>query len=127
MQYTNRTWPRQQQGLSKWGWLFFLAMMGLLATSALRLGPHYIDFRVVQVVADRLPEGEVHSEWTRTDITDHFKKQFRIESFRIPVKDVIKIERNREETVVDINYEVREHLFYNIDVVLVFNDRRVFQ
>ena len=126
MQSRITVWPHRQQGMGKWAWLFFLAMMVLIGTAVLRLGPHYIDFRVVQSVADRLPAGQVHSEWTRTEINEHFNKQFRIESFRIPVKDVLKIDRSREETIVDINYEVREHLFYNIDVVLVFSDRRTF-
>ena len=127
MQKSKVTWPNRQLGMSKWAWLFFLIVIAGFATAALRLGPHYIDYRVVQAVADRMPPGEVHSEWTRGEIVEHFNKQFRVESFRIPTKEVIKIERSREETVVDINYEVREHLFYNIDVVLVFNDRRVFE
>ena len=127
MQQLKLAWPNTQHGMSKWAWLFFIATMVLLGTAALRLGPHYIDYRVVQSVTDRLPEGEVHREWTRMDIRDHYQKQFRIESFRIPVNEILKVTRSREQTVVDINYEVREHLFYNIDVVLVFSDQRIYE
>jgi len=112
--------------MSMWAWLFFLAMMALILTSALRLGPHYLDYRIVQGVADRLPVDDVHAHWSRTQINEHFKKQFRVENFTIPLKDMMKVDRSRDETVVDINYEVREHLFYNVDVVLVFSDRRTF-
>jgi len=126
MRRHNMSWRHRQSGMSMWAWLFFLAVMAVALTSALRLGPHYVDFRMVQGVADRLPVDEVHANMSRAQITDHFKKQFRVENFTVPLKDMMKIERSRDETVVDINYEVREHLFYNVDVVLVFSDRRTF-
>ena len=127
MQQLKFAWPNTQQGMSKWAWLFFIATLVLLGTAALRLGPHYIDYRVVQSVTDRLPVDQVHSDWTRAEIREHYQKQFRIESFSTPVKDILKVTRSREQTTVDINYEVREHLFYNIDVVLVFSDQRIFE
>lgn len=118
--------PTRQQGMSMWGWLFVAIVVGSVVVSALRLGPHYIDFRIVESVSDRLPAGKVHKEMSRTQILDHYKKQFRIENFRVPLKDMMTIERNREQTVIDIDYEIREHLFFNIDVVLVFSDQRTY-
>lgn len=118
--------PTRQLGMSMWGWLFVAIVVGTVITSVLRLGPHYIDFRIVQSVSDRLPAAEVHKDMSRAQILEHYKKQFRIENFRIPLKDMMTVERNREQTVVDINYEVREHLFFNIDVVLVFSEQRTY-
>ena len=118
--------PAKQLGMSMWGWLFVAIVMGTVITSVLRLGPHYIDFRIVQSVSDRLPVDKVHKDMSRAKILEHYKKQFRIEGFRIPLRDVMTVERNREQTVVDINYEVREHLFFNIDVVLVFSEQRTY-
>ena len=116
----------RQQGLSKWGWLIFIGLMAAAATGALRLGPHYVDFRMVQGVLDRLPANEVHDQMSRAQINDHFKKQFRVESFRLPLKEILTVERSREATTVIIDYEVREHLFYNVDVVLVFSEQRTY-
>lgn len=118
--------PAKQLGMSMWGWLFVAIVVGTVITAVLRLGPHYIDFRIVQSVSDRLPVNEVHKEMSRAKILEHYKKQFRIEGFRIPLKDMMTVERNREQTVVDIHYEVREHLFFNIDVVLVFSEQRTY-
>lgn len=118
--------PARQQGLSTWGWLFVAVVVASVVVSALRLGPHYIDFRIVQSVSDRLPVNEVHKEMSRAQILEHYKKQFRIENFRVPLKEMMTIERDREQTTVDINYEIREHLFYNVDVVLVFSDQRTY-
>ena len=38
----------RQQGMSKWAWLLFIGMAALVVTSALRLGPHYVDFHIQQ-------------------------------------------------------------------------------
>lgn len=119
--------PRGQQGMSKWGWLITIIAIISIITTALRIGPHYIDFRIVQGVMDKLPVGEVHQNMSRRQIETHFSKQFRIESFGLPLKDVMTIERDRDETIINIDYEIREHLFYNVDVVLAFSDQRTFK
>ena len=53
MRTQNINLGHRQQGLSKWGWLVFIGLMVAAATGALRLGPHYVDFRMVQGVLDR--------------------------------------------------------------------------
>ena len=123
----HRAPARRQRGMSKWGWLIAMLLLAGTMTTVLRLGPHYIDFRIVQSVLDDLPKSEVHADMSRAKIVEHFSKQFRIENFRIPVKEMMSIERTRDQTVLDVNYEVREHLLYNIDVVLTFSDQRTYE
>ena len=126
-QTLKRTLSRKyQDGMSSWAWLIFLMLLAAAGTAVLKLGPHYIDWRVVQSVADRLPQ-DVHQKMTRGDINEHFAKQFRVESFRIPVHQMMEIKRDPEQTVIHLSYKVREHLFYNVDVVLVFNESRTFK
>ncbi len=127
MRRNHLRWANKQRGMSKWGWLFVAVLVVSFMTAALRLGPHYIDFRLLQSVLERLPADDVHQEMSRADISEFMRKQMRVENFQTPVKDIMKIQRDREKTVVNIDYEVREHLFYNVDVVLVFSDQRTFQ
>lgn len=119
--------PAKVTGLSKWGWLLVIVFTVVGVTSALRLIPHYLDYQIVRSVADRLPPKEVHGQMSKNEILEHFRKQFRVENFQIPVQDMMTISRDQYETKLDVYYEVREHLFYNIDVVLVFSDQRVFE
>ena len=125
MKQTAKLGANGQRGLSMYGWLAVIIVAVSLLTAVLRLGPHYIDFRIVQGVMDRLPISEVHT-MPRDKIREHFKKQFRVENFRIPLKDIMTIERNSGQTVVGINYEVREHMFFNVDVVLSFSEKRTY-
>lgn len=115
-----------QRGLSIYGWLAVMVIAAGVLISILRLGPHYIDYNIVIGIMDRLPAEEVHS-MPRDKIREHFNKQFRIENFRIPLKDIMTIERGGGQTVLDINYEVREHMVYNVDVVLSFSEKRTYK
>ena len=90
-----RSFPNRQQGLGKWGWLFFIIITVFAGSAVLRLGPHYIDFRVVQGVIDRLPESRVHDQMTQGEIREHFEKQFRIENFRMKARDIVKVKNAR--------------------------------
>ncbi len=113
--------------MSKWGWLFVIVFSITAFTTALSVGPHYIDFEIVKSTLARLP-ADVHSnKMSRDRIREHFDKQFRIETISFHARDIIEIERDRDRTIVSVNYEVREPLFYNADVVLVFNEQRVFE
>jgi len=123
---SRRSLKRHQSGLSIWGWLVFVALIALAGSVALRIGPHYFDFRMVQGVLERLPESDVHDDMSRADITKFFKKQFRVENFKIPVKDLLRVERDLRSTTIHVEYEIREHLFFNIDAVLTFSEQRSF-
>ena len=117
---------QRQRGMSMWGYLLVVMLIITGIILALRIGPHYIDFAMVKGTLDRIPAERAH-EMPKAEIRDHFARQFRVEGFRMPVKEILKIERSRKQTVLDFNYEVREHLFYNVDIVLVFSEQRTYE
>lgn len=109
-----------------WGGLFAAVMFVSGLTLALSLGPHYVDYQVLQGIFERLPADRVHNDMTKNQIREHFDKQFRIENFRFKTREIMTIDRNRERTVVSVDYEIREPLAYNIDVVLSFSEQKTF-
>ena len=112
-------------GMSKLALLIIIFSLVVFGTSALKLGPHYIDFQVIQGILERLPEGATH-KMSRKEIGEHFSKQFRVETFSVEARDIVVVERTRDQTTIRLDYEIREPLFYNIDVVLTFEDSRTF-
>jgi hypothetical protein len=110
----------RQRGMTIVGWLVIAVVGAGTVTLALRLGPHYIDFRTIQAVVESLPASEVHL-MTTANIRELLEKRLKINNVRDKsMKDLMKIERTKEETHVKVDYEVREPLIYNADVVLVF-------
>lgn len=113
----------RQRGLSALGMLFVLVLIVIGITLTLRLAPHYIDYYTINSVIEGLPESEVRTA-SRTTLVDLLKKRFSINNLRaFEIRDIIDLDRSRDGTVLLLKYERREHLFYNIDVVLSFEKR----
>ena len=118
---------RKQSGLTFIGWLLVLAVVASGVTLILKLGPHYIDFQTMKSVIEGLPANRVH-QMSRPDIRESLEKRFKVNNIRdLKVSDVITVERLRDSTVLQLDFERREHLFLNVDVVLTFSERYEYQ
>ena len=114
--------PAKQRGMTIMGWLLVAIAIAATVTVALRLGPHYLDFRTIQAVMSGLPASEVHLMTTK-DIQELLKKRFKINNIRdLDLRDAVTIDRTKEETVLIVDYERREPLIYNVDAVMVFKE-----
>lgn len=110
-------------GLSAIGALAVLVLVAGGITITLKLAPHYLDFYTMQSIIEGLPAQEVRGA-TRVGLAEMLEKRFKINNLRdFPIRDIIHLDRSRDGTVLDVRYERREHLFFNIDVVLTFEKR----
>ena len=117
----------KQRGISVISGLVGVVLIAASVTAALRIGPHYIDFRTIQSIMEALPTREVH-EMDKGAIREILRKRFRINNIRdFKVQDILTIERSKGSTVVVIDYEMRESLLFNADIVVMFEDRYEYQ
>ena len=115
--------PRRQRGMAMIQWLILVLIVGGTAMMAIRTVPHYIDFYTMVSVVEALPKNEVHV-MSKQKIRDSLKKRFKINNIReFDLTKIVAIERKRGTTALTLDYEIREHLFYNVDVVLSFTKR----
>ena len=115
--------PARERGLSAMGALGMLIVIVAGITLTLKLAPHYIDFYTMQSVIEGLPPQEVRG-MTRTNLNEALQKRFKINNLRdFKIRDIIELERSRDGTVLMVKYERREHLFFNVDVVITFEKR----
>jgi hypothetical protein len=116
-----------QAGMSFIGILLVVAIVISVVTLVLKLGPHYIDFYAVKSVIEDLPAQKVH-EMSRREIQESLQKRFKVNNLRdFKVVDILKIERGRDQTVLQVNYEQREHLVSNVYIVLSFQEQFTYQ
>ncbi len=113
---------RQQRGLGFWGLLFVLAVGGFAALVLIKCVPIYINemavTRAVHDVASKntASDGEVDV----AAIRDSLQRRWDIDYInRIEPKD-IKVVRDEHGLKLSYDYEAREHLFYNIFIVIHF-------
>ena len=115
--------PRRQRGMALVQWMLLVLIVGGTATVAIRTIPHYIDFYTMVSVVEALPKNQVHV-MSKQKIRDSLRKRFKINNIRdVDLAKVVGIERKRGETALTLDYEVREHLFYNIDLIMSFSKR----
>jgi len=111
---------QRQAGLSMFGFLLVLIILAAALNFGLTLGPHYMENRsIVSVV-----EGVDPQLWGSSKKKAHVavNKGLKINQARsYKSEDIVKIEKVKGATKVTIDYEVRENMFANLDVVLVFN------
>ena len=115
--------PASQLGASLWGIMLLVGLIGLVLTMALKIAPAYMTNNIIVnamngVIANNdiktMQIGEIRNDVMRTVRTN------RIEGFN-PAD--IKVSRENNVEYLDINYETRVHLMYNIDAVVMFTNR----
>lgn len=105
--------------------IFFVVMLsGLIVYSAFKVIPAYMDnaFIVESLKAAGMSEPPLKSKSTR-EIKGDLGKILSINNIRTVSVDDIEVVREKDKVLVNINYEVRSNLFYNIDIVVVFENQ----
>ncbi len=83
--------------------------------------------RTLVSIVESLNGQSIHQMEVRK-VRETLKKRFKINGlYDLEPRDVIEIDRKKDATNMLLNYEVREHMFANVDVVLVFNDEFSFR
>jgi len=120
MQRTIETPNPAQSGFSVLAALLVVALIGAVGTLSVRLIPHYIDYRTILSVIEELPQDRVH-DMSSLEIRESLGKRFKINNIRdLDLAKILKIERKRDGTSLILDYERREPLVYNVDLVLHF-------
>lgn len=111
---------RRQAGMSMFGWLVVLGVVAFGMSIGMKIVPHYIDHRAIVGVVDGISP-DVWRGSIKRKMHEAVNKGLKVNNIRtLKSKDVLEIERTQSMTKVVMDYEVRENLFGNIDVVLVF-------
>jgi NurA-like 5'-3' nuclease len=122
MRTLKRQFPATQRGSFYTGLVMILVFGGLL-TVALKMAPSYIDDRVLNSTMTEMEEsGELKNlalGETRTKLKSSLDRNG-IDNF-----DTRAVEQVKEGNLdfIEVKYETRVHLFWNIDAVMVFNHR----
>lgn len=110
-----------QKGLSPIGVLAVTCLFALFLVSGLKLIPHYLDYGSLKMIYEDVNQKDDLGTMSAQDIYSAIYKSLVINSlsdFDIRGNSIISKEAGR--TKVGLDYEVREHLFGNINVVLTF-------
>jgi len=114
--------PARQQGLSFLGGLLALCVIAFLASTAMKLVPHYLDYnaltKVIESIGDN-PDNQIRSV---SDVYSYVGKGMQVNDIRdLDLQKAMRVEVDGNHLQIRLDYEKREHLIRNIDLVVRFN------
>lgn len=113
---------RYQKGLSFYGWLLVMGLVVFFGLLTIKLAPVYLDNYKVQQAIAKLGKDPESGELTESAIRRSIAKQFDIEMIKDVAPEDITITEDQGVVSVEVEYEVRVPLFYNVDAVVSFHD-----
>lgn len=111
-----------QRGLSLLGWVVVLIVLAVFGTAAFRMVPAYMEYNTIRSTINSVLADSKTALMSEREVRQALGKRFTINQVDvIDVGDLI-IDKNGGELAVGVDYEVRRPLFYNVSVVMHFED-----
>jgi hypothetical protein len=121
MKHHFRKLPQNQIG-SFYSTVIIVAMFGIFLTAALKLAPAYMDNGVVVTTMEGIAANKDLGEMTITEIRADMVRSLGVNNVALSGDAINVVEEDGQE-FVDIIYETRVPLFYNISALVSFNNR----
>ncbi len=111
----------RHRGMGMLSILVVLSLVAFFVTLLFKLGPAYMGFWTIKSVMDEVAVQTTPTDGGAREIANQIGRRFDINSVsQVSAKD-FKIRRTGENLYeVTLDYEQRQHLFFNVDTVLTF-------
>ena len=116
------TFARKQKGMSVLGWLLILAVVAFLASTAFKIIPHYLDFFSLEKIISSVETEKALEIRTIPDFYSHVSKGMQVNGIRdLDLDKALKVTLENNEFQAHLQYEKREPLVENLDLVVRFD------
>mgnify|MGYP005853917589 CR=1 FL=1 len=114
---------RHQRGMSLSGWFLVVVLILSVASVGLSTVPAYLQHRTLDGLVQSLLERPDLGELSNAGLLDRLERSMKMNNIRdMEIEDMIELERGSGTLQIHLVYEVREHLFSNVDVVMSFEE-----
>lgn len=113
--------PAKQQGMTTTSMLIIGGLVAFVAISGIKLYPsYYDDFAVGTAMKNMEEEGREIAAMSPTEIRNSLNKRLQVSGVKLE-KDDVEILKEGGAIKIKVNYEVRTHMYGNIDAVTSFS------
>ena len=117
---------RRQAGMGWLGWTAIALMVGVIGLMGLRVVPLYLTYFQILDVSRSLQRESGVAKKSKSELKTIVTQRFRQNNLYDTKPTILKFSKNaRQQLIVHIDYEERVNLFFNIDLVVVF-DKKLF-
>lgn len=111
----------RQRGMTPIGWVLVFLLIAFFALIALKLVPIYLQsFSVGSVISDLKNEPGIGAMTSR-EITSIVQKRLDVNMVTSVSADDIYVDKLGDKMTISADYEVRESMLGNVDIVVSFN------
>ncbi len=108
------------------GWTAIALMVGVIGLMGLRVVPLYLTYFQILDVSRALQRESGVAKKSKAELKNIVRQRFRQNNLYDTKPTILKFSKNaRQQLIVHIDYEERVNLFFNIDLVVVF-DKKLF-
>lgn len=120
MKHSNLSAIGRQKGASALVVLIVVLFFGSLLSLLIKLGPAYMDDLTIQEALEGLNGTEGLSQMGPAQVRTLINKRLSVNNIRGFNTRDIEIEKDGDRVVINLDYEVRNHIFRNVDAVIHF-------
>lgn len=110
----------RQTGASALVIMIMVLFFGSLLTLVIKLGPAYLDDITIQEALESLEGTEDLSSLTQAEVRSLINKRLSVNNVRGFDAKNISVEKSGDLVLINVDYEVRNNLFRNVDTVIHF-------
>lgn len=114
---------KSQEGVSFITVMLLAPLVALLVLVVVKLVPVYMEYESVVSIVNGMTSDRATSYAGRNDIIGTMFKRFEVNNVKSVTMDDVNIERQGDAYVIDVEYEVRTPLFYNISILVNFTKK----
>lgn len=115
------SFARSQTGLSMLSWITVLVLVAFLASTAFKMLPHYFDYMSLDKIISGVESDSSMDVRTVRDFHNHVRKGMEVNGIRdLDLEKALQVVIENNEFKVHLNYERREALISNLDLVANF-------
>lgn len=111
---------RLQRGMSAYTLILLLIVGGFFALCGIKIIPHYVDYFTLKKAMAKFQEEPNAAEMSTSKINESLRTKLTMNNLKHVGFDSFLVERTQDGTFITLDYEIQEHLFANIDVLLTF-------
>jgi len=116
--------PYHQRGMGFASWLLVILVLGSILTVVLKLAPHYIDYNTISSIMDEMVTENGMAAKNKAQLISAMEEKLNINQIRtLPLEENLTLKSTKDRSQVILDYEVREALVSNVDVVLSFDKK----
>ncbi|MCF6282990.1 MAG: DUF4845 domain-containing protein [Candidatus Polarisedimenticolaceae bacterium] len=113
----------KQRGLSYTGWLMAIAIVAVIAVMAFRIVPVYMQHATVVTIIESLQDEPDIGRKSRAEIRALLGKRFNMNMITGVSSNDITITKKNHTMFVELNYQVKEPVVHNMEVLITFSDQ----